>query len=164
MWLKAIFLVIPFAVQCWLPVQHFYPPSPKSDTADRHLQEVIDWLCISTSSISTSKILKYPWLCFWIPTSSRSLWKRLFLHTQRLTQAQTLGRRPSICLFFAESLLYSVSCDSVYAQKTCLNFIVIYVCSFDTHGTVTPSYRSIGFFVRMILTVGPLMPGSPGFP
>ncbi len=57
---KTIFLLTPSAaVQCWLQLQRLLVPSPKSDTADVHLQKVIDWLCISTSHNPTSKILSY---------------------------------------------------------------------------------------------------------
>ncbi len=61
MWLKTFFqLTLSATVQCWLPVQRFLRPSPKSDTADRHLQKVIDWLCISDSYSPNTKIPNYP--------------------------------------------------------------------------------------------------------
>ncbi len=47
-------------VQYWLPVRWFLHPSPKSDTAVRHLQKVTVWLFIRTSCNHTSKILNYP--------------------------------------------------------------------------------------------------------
>ncbi len=44
LWLKNIFLLtLSATVQCWLPVQRYLHPSPGSDTADRHLQKIIEW-------------------------------------------------------------------------------------------------------------------------
>ncbi len=61
MWLKTVFLLtLSATVQCWALLQWFPRPSPKSGTADHHLQKVIDWLCISTSYNLTSKVPNYP--------------------------------------------------------------------------------------------------------
>ncbi len=67
MWLKTVFLLTLSAiVLSWLPAQPFLPTLPKSDTADRHLQRVIYWLCTSTSYNFTSKILNYPFKKKWM--------------------------------------------------------------------------------------------------
>ncbi len=51
-----------------------YNSSPKNDTADRHLQRVTDWLCISTSYKPTSQTLDYPFNVSSFPLMIRFLW------------------------------------------------------------------------------------------
>ncbi len=62
MWLKIVFLLIPSATvlqTLTFSAAIFFPPSPKGDTADRHLQTVTDRL-IRNSYKPTSRTLNYP--------------------------------------------------------------------------------------------------------
>ncbi len=70
-------LVCNSSLQCWLPVQRFFPTSPKSD-GNPHVQKVVDWLYIlvSTPYNPTSKILNYSVKCILFNFFHwRSLWQ-----------------------------------------------------------------------------------------